>query len=227
MATLPRSTSSSFLFQQFRIRAGGITMVKPSLSLNSKTKKANLSATKNERIKLPTYSNGSQEAFHISKFLSHPSGIEAILNKRALQSLQSLNSNLYRCTLPQIQFLNFEVAPVLILQVTSSSEDCRVEMLSCKFEGSEVVERQNEHFSASMRNYITWETIDSEPFLNIDVKLDLSLEIYTQPLTLLPVSAVERPGNIMMQALVDRLVPLLLQQLLHDYDQWVRTQHLP
>lgn len=28
----------------------------------------------------------------------------------------------------------------------------------------------------------------------------------------------------MMQALVDRLVPLLLQQLLRDYDKWVKQQ---
>ncbi|KAL7165759.1 hypothetical protein ACSBR2_036600 [Camellia fascicularis] len=129
-----------------------------------------------------------------------------------------------RCTLPRVQLLNFEVAPVLDLRVTPTDEDCTVEMLSCKFVGSEVLERQNDHFSASMRNRITWDPNDTEPFLDVDVKLNLTLEIYTQPFTMLPISAVEGPGNLMMQTLLDRLVPLLVQQLLQDYSKWVQQQ---
>ncbi|XP_042024250.1 uncharacterized protein LOC121771516 isoform X4 [Salvia splendens] len=106
----------------------------------------------------------------------HPSGIEAILNLKALQSCQSLDSNLYRC----IKLLNFEVAPVIDLQVTSTAGECLVEMISCK--------------------------------------------IYTHPFAMLPPSTVEGPGNIMMQALVDQLVPLLLQQLLQDYEERVSEQ---
>ncbi|GFQ08370.1 hypothetical protein PHJA_002981000 [Phtheirospermum japonicum] len=97
-------------------------------------------------------------------------------------------------------------------------------MLSCKFEGSKMMERQNKHFSAFMRNNIKWESFGSEQFLNVDVKLNLVLEIYTRPFTLLPVSAVEGPGNKVMQTLLDRLVPLLIQQLMHDYEEWIRQQ---
>lgn len=218
----------SFLLQQCsfsRKRIGVVEVIKSNLS-DSDSKRANLSARKKERIKLPKHDGigGDNKSFHISEFLSHKSGVEAMLNKRALQSFESIDSNMYRCTLPQVQLLNFEVAPVLILQVNPTSEDCTVEMLSCKFEGSDLVEQQNDHFSASMVNRITWETVGSQPFLNVDVKLNISLEIYTMPFTMLPTSAVESPGNLMMQALVDRLVPLLLQQLLQDYDNWVQ-QH--
>ncbi|KAL3645836.1 hypothetical protein CASFOL_011016 [Castilleja foliolosa] len=201
-----------------------VSVNKAKLS-ESKAKRANLCATRKERVKLPSYGHGENSIYHISQFLSHPSGIESILNTRALQSYQSLDSNFYRCTIPQVKLLGFAVAPILDLLVTSTTEDCVVEMLSCKFEGSEVVERQNEHFSASMRNHMKWETIGAESFLVVDVRLNLILEIYTQPFALLPVSAVERPGNIMMQALVDRLVPLLVQQLLQDYEDWVCEQH--
>ncbi|PSS11767.1 Maltose-6'-phosphate glucosidase [Actinidia chinensis var. chinensis] len=64
------------------------------------------------------------------------------------------------------------------------------------FEGSEVVERQNYHFSASMRYRITWDTSNSEPFLDVDIKLNLTLEVFTQPFTMLPISAVEGPVNL-------------------------------
>ncbi|XP_051137352.1 uncharacterized protein LOC127255709 [Andrographis paniculata] len=110
------------------------------------------------------------------------------------------------------------------LQVIPTSEDCTVEMLSCKFEGSEVVEQQNKYFSAFMRNRIKWECTEAEQFLDLDVKLNVVLEIYTMPFALLPVSAVEGPGNIVMQALLDQLVPLLVQQLLQDYEEWIQQQ---
>ncbi|KAK9076132.1 hypothetical protein SSX86_004465 [Deinandra increscens subsp. villosa] len=166
----------------------------------SKVKKARLSARKRERVEIPSYT---------------------LLNKHALQSVEQLDATTYRCTLPPLSLLNFEVSPVVDLRVTPTEEDCMVEMLSCKFEGSEIMKRQNKHFSAEMSNYITWCTEISEPYLDVDVNLDLTLEIYTQPFSLLPTSAVEVPGNIMMQALVDRLVPLLLQQLIQDYEKWV------
>lgn len=191
----------------------------------SNAKKANLSASKRERISVPIYSDSNgRKAYHISEFLNHPSGIEAMLNTNALQSFQHLDNNTYRCALPKIQLLNFEAAPVLDLRVTPTDEDCTVELLCCKFEGSDLVERQNSHFSAIMTNHMTWDDNDSESFLEVDVKLNLSLEIYTQPFTLLPVSTVEIPGNLVMQALVDSLVPLLLQQLLQDYGKWVNLQ---
>ncbi|KAL1830543.1 hypothetical protein ACET3Z_000194 [Daucus carota] len=207
-------------------RNRGIARLYKAQMSSDAVKRANLSSRKTESIKLPNYDDISRtsDMFHIREFLRHPSGIESILNTSALQSYYSLDSNTYRCTLPRLQLLNFEVAPELDLQVTPTSKDCLVKMLSCKFEGSEIVERQNEHFSASMTNTITWDTRDSDSYLNVDVRLNISLEIYTRPFSLLPVSAVETPGNLMMQALVDRLVPLLLQQLLRDYDKWVKQQ---
>ncbi|XP_057766840.1 uncharacterized protein LOC130987209 [Salvia miltiorrhiza] len=205
-------------------KRNGVMKVKAKLS-KPNVKKANLGAARKERIKIPNYSDAENTSiYHISQFFSHPSGIEAILNLKALQSYQSLDSNLYRCVLPQVKLLSFEVAPVIDLQVTPTAQHCLVEMISCKFEGSDVAERQNEHFSASMQNKIKWESIGSEQFLDVDVRLNLVLEIYTQPFAMLPPSTVEGPGNIMMQALVDQLVPLLLQQLLQEYEEWVSHQ---
>ncbi|KAJ8434347.1 hypothetical protein Cgig2_019974 [Carnegiea gigantea] len=147
-------------------------------STKSNVKKALLSAKKKERIKLPNYDDAREgQMYHISKFLSHPTGVEAILNVNALQSYVSIDNNTYRCKIPPIQLLNFEVAPVLDLQVNPTSEGCIVELLSCQFEGSEIVESQNKYFSATMENIITWEESGSESFLDVDVKLSISLQV--------------------------------------------------
>ncbi|XP_042491233.1 uncharacterized protein LOC122071032 [Macadamia integrifolia] len=163
------------------------------------TKKANLSARRKKSIKLPNYVDDHGRIYPISEFLSHPSGVEAILNTRALQSFESLDSKTYRCSLPKIQLLKFEVAPVLDLRVTATGEDCIVEMLSCKV------------------------TLSSFHFSYYCILL-LCAQINTRPFTLLPISAVENPGNLIMQTLVDKLVPMLLEQLVEDYEKWVQEQ---
>lgn len=191
--------------------------------LISSSKKANLTASSKQRIQLQ--SNREKE-LTFSEFLKHPSGMEAVINAKALQSYQLVDDddNTYRCTLPTIQLMSFEVSPVLVLRVIPTQEDCTVELLSCKLEGSELLENQSEMFSAIMTNCMTWNMHDPEPFLEVDVSLKVTLEISTRPFTMLPVSAVEAPGNLVMQTLVDTLVPLLLQQLLKDYDDWVQKQ---
>ncbi|XP_020527082.1 uncharacterized protein LOC18440816 isoform X1 [Amborella trichopoda] len=193
-------------------------------SSDSKVKKANLYAKRKERVKLPNYVDDYGISYPFSSFLAHPLGMESILNTRALQCFELLDSNTYRCTLQKISLLKFEVTPILDLRVTTTTDDCVVELLSCKFEGSEAIERQSQRFSAFMRNHITWDTNCIEAFLDMDVKLNITLEVFMAPFTRLPITAVETPGNLLMQALVDKLVPLLIQQLLQDYHQWVLSQ---
>ncbi|KAK9097630.1 hypothetical protein Sjap_023127 [Stephania japonica] len=210
----------------FKLRKKQVEFVVPNLVVSASSssaasnKIANLFAKRKERVKLPIYQGGGG----IDQFLCHPSGVgvEAILNKNSFTSFQSLDTNTYRCTLPKLKFLNFQVAPVLDLRVTSTTQDCTIELLSCKFEGSELLQRQNDRFLACMRNHMTWDVNDSDQFLDLDIELNVSLQIYTQPFSSLPISAVEKPGNLMMQSLLDRLFQVLLQRLLRDYDRWVR-----
>ncbi|CAJ1972170.1 unnamed protein product [Sphenostylis stenocarpa] len=190
-------TRSSPTTQKFTHGKNMDLKVKAVTNLNSNAKRANLSAAKKERIRLPTYNDDlGEKKYHISEFLNHPSGIAAVLNTKALESFHSLDANTYRCELPKLQFLNFEAAPVLDLRVTSTDEDCLVELLSCKFEGSDVVKEQNSHFSAFMVNHMIWGGAGATSYLEVDVKLNLTLEIYTQPFTMMPTSVVEGPGNM-------------------------------
>ncbi|XP_031504327.1 uncharacterized protein LOC116266946 [Nymphaea colorata] len=191
---------------------------------SSETKKAKLLARKKERISLSSYSDQFGVSYPIADFLNHRMGIESMLNTRALQRFEQLTPSTYRCYLQKIQLLNFEVAPILDLSVTPTSDACIVEMLSCKFEGSKILEEQNKHFSAFMRNHIRWNENCPEPFLDVDVEVTILLQVYTMPFVMLPISAVETPGNLIMQALVDRLVPLLFQQLIQDYQTWAEAQ---
>lgn len=110
-------------------------------------RKANLFAKRSERISLPIYKDSIGMPQPISNFFSHPSGTTSMLNTSALQDFECLGPNTYRCTLQKIEFLNFEVAPILDLRVITTPEDCTVEMLSCRIGGSKTLESQNKRFS--------------------------------------------------------------------------------
>ncbi|WVZ92204.1 hypothetical protein U9M48_038287 [Paspalum notatum var. saurae] len=185
-------------------------------------RRARLSARRRERVPLPDGVSGGA----VGEFLRHPDGVESLLNTGALESLAPAGSGpgTFTCTLRRIGFLGFEVAPVLELRVAPTATDCTIEMLSCRFEGSESVEQQNELFSAFMSNHITWSDDGEEPCIDIDVNLEVTLEVYTKPFSMLPLSAVEKPGNLLMQGLLDRLVPILGEQILRDYDSWVQQR---
>ncbi|KOM38391.1 hypothetical protein LR48_Vigan03g177300 [Vigna angularis] len=47
-----------------------------------------------------------------------------------------------------------------------------------------------------MVNHMKWGGAGAESYLEVDVKLNLTLEIYTQPFTMMPTSAIEGPGNM-------------------------------
>ncbi|XP_062192746.1 uncharacterized protein LOC133896206 isoform X2 [Phragmites australis] len=139
-------------------------------------RRARLSARRRESVRLPDGVSGDG----IGAFLRHPAGVESLLNTGALQSFAPAGSGAaagtFTCTLRRIGLLGFEVSPVLDLRVNPTGTDCTVEMLSCRFEGSESIEQQNELFSAFMRNHITWGDNGEGPCLDFDVNLEVTLE---------------------------------------------------
>lgn len=62
----------------------------------SKGRKAQFVAERKERTQLPRYADDCGRVYQFSEFLSHPLGLESILNARAMQSFQNLDSNTFR-----------------------------------------------------------------------------------------------------------------------------------
>lgn len=190
-------------------------------------RKANIRVKKQETVPLVTLTDSSGMPHHLSSFLQQPAGTQSMLNTKALQRYEYVGDDVYRCYLPKVTLLNFEVAPIVDLLVAASDVDCRVEMRQCTFSGSEVVEDQNERFSASLKNHLTWhDTPEGDQLLRLETELIVQLEVYTVPFTMLPLSAVEVPGNAIMQAMLDRLIPVFLDYLFVDYKRWVDEEAL-
>lgn len=90
-----------------------------------------MSVRKKERVPLPTLTDPTGMPQHLSVFLQQPAGTQSMLNTKALQKCEYLGDDVFRCYLPKLTLLNFEVAPIVDLFVAASDIDCQVEMRSC------------------------------------------------------------------------------------------------
>lgn len=191
----------------------------------AKAKVAHLHAEKEIHVPMPLFHDSSGTPQPLSTFLRLAVGRHSMLNAKALRKMEQLDSNLFRCYLPGIDLFSIQVVPVIDLCVSCNDHECVVELLSCKFEGSEAIQRQNKRFAATLQNRLLWTTQSSgERTLISRVRLDVSLEVFTLPFTVLPISAVEVPGSKILQAMLERLVPLFVDQLIEDYGRWARGE---
>ncbi|GAQ84547.1 hypothetical protein KFL_001940040 [Klebsormidium nitens] len=209
---------------------------------------ANLTASRTMAVPLPVHTDSEGRPRKLSEFLKLPVGRESMLKGQSCKKRELIGDNTFRCYLRSIEAFKFSVAPVIDVRVTSTDDTCTVEMLQCRFLGSEAVERQSERFSATFKNHIDWresgeaeseeesgkcrngEDEDlagngaAEPLLRNDIQLDLALEVFTPPFTMLPIAAVERPGSAFLQALLDRVAPAFVSSLLADYEAWAKGE---
>ncbi|CAI7757423.1 unnamed protein product, partial [Closterium sp. NIES-54] len=78
-----------------------------------------------------------------------------------------------------------------------------------------------------LKNVMTWQPcqqVEGHVVLSMSSEIRVSLEVYTLPFTLLPLSAVEKPGNKMLSALLSQLCPAFLNDVAADLAQW-HEQH--
>lgn len=117
----------SFFLPACRTSAGR----EEKLVITASQRWANLCVRKKERVPLPTLSDPTGMPQHLSVFLQQPAGTQSMLNTKALQKCEYLGDDVFRCYLPKLTLLNFEVAPIVDLFVAASDIDCQVEMRSC------------------------------------------------------------------------------------------------
>lgn len=188
----------------------------------AKGRKAQLSAESEQTVPLPVFTDRRGMPQPLSQFLQRPAGMKSMLAINSLEDFEYLGNNVFRCYLPKISALGREVAPVMDLLVLATESECVVEMIACKFEAAD---DKAEQFSANLKNHLQWKYGENgELILCTNLNINVSIEVHTLPFTMLPLSAVETPGNAVLQAMVDRMVPVFMQRLLEDYHNWTMEE---
>lgn len=155
----------------------------------------------------------------LSEYMSLPASQYSVLDA---ERIVREDENTFKCYVYRFKFFAFEVCPVLLVRVEEQPNGCRIRLLSCKLEGSPIVVAQNEKFSASMVNEVSYSFSDESSTARqlisettIEVIIDIPFAF--RPI---PVEIIESTGNQVLQQLLKLMLPRFLSQLSKDYKAW-------
>ncbi|KAL3675498.1 hypothetical protein R1sor_025446 [Riccia sorocarpa] len=138
------------------------------------------------------------------------------------ERIERVDENTFRCYAPRLKFFSFEVGPVLLVRVDEQPDGCCIRLLSCTLEGSPLVVAQNEKFTASMVNRVSYRDSaesSSEKELISDTTIEVTLEI-PGAVSIIPREAIEGTGSQVLAQVLRVTVPRFLAQLGKDYNAW-------
>lgn len=155
----------------------------------------------------------------LAEYMALPASQYSVLDA---ERIERIDDTMFKCYAHRFKFFNFEVGPVLLVRVEEQPDGCCIRLLSCTLEGSPIVVAQNQKFSASMVNRVSWRVSEKSPSarqLISDTTLEVTVDI-PFPFRAIPVSAIEGSGNKVMSQLLKVMLPRFLSQLGKDYYAW-------
>ncbi|XP_010907449.1 uncharacterized protein [Elaeis guineensis] len=153
------------------------------------------------------------------EYMSLPASQYSVLDA---ERIERVDDNTFRCYVYRIKFFAFEICPVLVVRVDEEPNGCCIRLLSCKLEGSPLVEAQNEKFSASMVNRVSCNGGMQNSGMQ-QLTTDTTIEVFIEipfAFRAIPVEAIESTGTQVLEQLLRIMLPRFLRQLVKDYQAW-------
>ncbi|XP_024543398.1 uncharacterized protein LOC9661684 [Selaginella moellendorffii] len=155
----------------------------------------------------------------LAEYMSLPASQYSVLDA---QRIERVDDNTFKCYVHKLKFFAFEVCPVLVVTVEEQPDGCIIKLLSCTLEGSPIVVAQNQKFSASMENRVSWKNSGRSPKsrkLISDATIEVTIEV-PFAFRAIPVQAIESTGNQVLGQVLRVMLPRFLSQLEKDYRAW-------
>ncbi|KAJ1298802.1 hypothetical protein BS78_01G481400 [Paspalum vaginatum] len=209
----PPPVHASFRRSRAVVRASSSSSSSSAVSSSSSAPKARFVASRSESVSV------QQLARPLAEYMSLPASQYSVLDA---ERIERVDDSTFRCYVYRFRFFALEVCPVLLVRVDEEPNGCCIRLLSCKLEGSPLVEAQNDKFSASMVNRVfcssnlkdsTLEQLTSDA--TIEVAIDIPF-----PFRAIPVQAIESSGTQVLEQLLRVMLPRFLKQLVKDYQAW-------
>lgn len=160
-----------------------------------------------------------QLARPLAEYMGLPASQYSVLDA---ERIERVDESTFRCYVYRFRFFALEVCPVLLVRVDEEPNGCCIRLLSCKLEGSPLVEAQNDKFSASMVNRVFCNNSSDDSTLQqltSDATIEVAIDI-PFPFQALPVEAIESSGRQVLEQLLRVMLPRFLKQLDKDYQAW-------
>ncbi|KAL5679212.1 hypothetical protein ACJX0J_005597, partial [Zea mays] len=146
-----------------------------------------------------------------AEYMSLPASQYSVLDA---ERIERVDDSTFRCYVYRFRFFALEVCPVLLVRVDEEPDGCCIRLLSCKLEGSPLVEAQNDKFSASMANRVFCSSKSQDSTLQqltSDTTIEVAIDI-PFPFRAIPVEAIESSGRQVLEQLLRVMLPRFLKQ---------------
>ncbi|KAG2554785.1 uncharacterized protein SYNPCC7002_A1590-like [Panicum virgatum] len=207
----PPPVPAAFRRSRTIVHASSSSSSSSAISSSSSAPKARFIARRSESVSVQQLSRP------LAEYMSLPASQYSVLDA---ERIERVDDSTFRCYVYRFRFFALEVCPVLLVRVDEEPNGCCIRLLSCKLEGSPLVEAQNDKFSASMVNRVFCSsTLQDVQQLTSDTTIEVTIDI-PFPFRVIPVTAIESSGRQVLEQLLGVVLPRFLKQLVTDYQAW-------
>ncbi|KAL6645179.1 hypothetical protein ACP70R_016787 [Stipagrostis hirtigluma subsp. patula] len=209
----PPVLAAAFHRSRAVVRASSSSSLSSSAVSSSSAPKARFVASRSESTSV------QQLARPLAEYMTLPASQYSVLDA---ERIERVDDSTFRCYVYRFRFFALEVCPVLLVRVDEEPNGCCIRLLSCKLEGSPLVEAQNDKFSASMVNRVFCNSSSEDSSvqqLTSDTTIEVAIDI-PFPFRAIPVEAIESSGRQVLEQLLRVMLPRFLKQLVKDYQAW-------
>ncbi|XP_039838957.1 uncharacterized protein SYNPCC7002_A1590-like isoform X1 [Panicum virgatum] len=210
----PPPVHAAFCRSRAVVRASSSSSSSSAVSSSSSAPKARFVARRSESVSVQQLARPLA-----AEYMSLPASQYSVLDA---ERIERVDDSTFRCYVYRFRFFALEVCPVLLVRVDEEPNGCCIRLLSCKLEGSPLVEAQNDKFSASMVNKVFCNSSLKDSTLQqltSDTTIEVAIDI-PFPFRAIPVQAIESSGTQVLEQLLRVMLPRFLNQLVKDYQAW-------
>ncbi len=173
-----------------------------------------VSFTASENLQLPVV----EKSVPINHYLRQPQRlVKAIANPKLMTQLDQEHFKLKMNPLNFMEMYHFQ--PVVILKVWSSSKGTvYLKSESCRVEGIDYI---NDRFSLDLVGKLSPQERKGKTYLVGRADLEVGVDL-PPLLQFTPRMVLEKAGNGLLKSVLLRIKQTIKNQLLHDYQQWLR-----
>ncbi len=159
------------------------------------------------------------QAIPIEYYLRQPQRLVNALVDR--KRLEQLSREAFRLKMRPLNFMSVKIQPTVDMRVwTQSNGTINIESIACKILGLDYI---NHRFNLNLKGYLLPIQQSGFTYLKGNANLEVILEL-PPPFSFTPQLIMEKTGNGLLKSVLMTIKQRLLNQLLNDYQSWVKYQ---
>lgn len=155
----------------------------------------------------------------LSQYMALPVSQYSVLDAARIERL---GDNTFKCFIGSFKMFGMKVEPILTVNVIANEKGCSIKLLDCELDGSNAVKAVNGIFATRMSNIVSWEQLEGKKMMTSSCYIEVAAGLTPRYMRFVPIGAIERVGNAVMQQILNISVPRFLKQLEADYQNWAR-----